>query len=205
LTGSSCLGATPLRGGGVAFLVWAPRAARVDVALYGPGGAGDEPPAATHPLEGPDGLGYFAGTVAGIGAGARYRYVLDGDLEHPLPDPASSFQPHGVPGPSEVIDTASFRWTDAGWAGRALTDLVIVEVHVGTATPGGTLDQLVSYVDELRALGVTAVELMPVAQFPGAQLGVRRRVPLRRPELYGGPRGLAAVRRREPRTRDGRG
>ena len=98
-------------------------------------------------------------------AGDDYRYVLDGG--DPLPDPCSRFQPEGVRGPSRVVDTARFAWTDDAWAGLDHGRLVIYEIHVGTFTPEGTLAAAAARLGELRDLGVTAVELMPLATFPG--------------------------------------
>jgi maltooligosyltrehalose trehalohydrolase len=115
----------------------------------------------------PAGHGWFEGRAPGIGAGARYRFRLpDGRL---LPDPASRFQPEGVHGPSMVIDPAAFAWSDHGWRGVRLEDLVVYELHVGTFTPAGTFDGVVAQLPYLRDLGVTALELMPVADFPGSR------------------------------------
>jgi maltooligosyltrehalose trehalohydrolase len=149
------IGATPA-GDGTHFRVWAANAQRVDVVL-----AGGE---ATHALAA-EGDGYFAGYVAGVGPGARYMYRLDGGDRRP--DPAARFQPAGVHGPSQVIDPAAFAWTDGGWRGVPIEDMAIYELHVGTATDGGTFDALIERLDDIRDLGVTAIELMPVADFPG--------------------------------------
>jgi maltooligosyltrehalose trehalohydrolase len=176
------IGAQPAADG-TRFRVWAANARRVEVVLY----AGERPVAA-HELA-PEGDGYFAGFVAGVGPGARYMYRLDGGP--PRPDPASRYQPAGVHGPSEVVDPATFGWTDAGWRGIALEDLVIYELHVGTVTLEGTFEALIARLDDIRALGVTAIELMPVADFPGARNwgydGVCLFAPAR---AYGGPEGL---------------
>jgi len=145
--------------GGVRFRVWAPKASRVEVVVAG-GGPADETSA---PLErGAEGV--HQGVVRGIGAGARYRYRLDGD--GPFPDPASRFQPEGPHGPSAVIDPA-FAWRAAGWPGLRPEGLVIYELHVGTMTPEGTFEALIGQLPELARLGVTAIELMPVAECPG--------------------------------------
>ena len=123
------LGATPSHDGSrTSFAVWAPSAGRVEVVLEGPD--------AVAPLA-PSGDGIFAGVVDGVGPGRRYRYRLDGD--DVLADPASSHQPDGVAGPSQVVDP-DFAWTDAGWAGVPLAELVLYELHVGTFTPEGTFD-----------------------------------------------------------------
>src|SRR6266540_1524379 len=97
------------------------------------------------------------------GAGTRYFYLLD-DVERP--DPASRFQPLGVHGPSEVVD-GRFEWHDANWSGIPLEDFVIYELHVGTFTPEGTFDSAIPKLDALKELGITAIELMPIGQFPG--------------------------------------
>jgi len=167
---------------GTRFRVWAASAKRVEVVLYA-----DERPAAAHELA-PDGDGYFTKFVAGVRPGARYMYRLDG--ADPRPDPASRYQPIGVHGPSQVIDPA-FRWNDGDWHGIMLEDLVIYELHVGAATPDGTFDALIERLDDIRALGATAIELMPVADFPGERGwgydGVCLFAPAR---AYGGPAGL---------------
>lgn len=152
------MGALPCSGG-VDFRVWAPGHERVDVVLYGPDAE------RVHPMS-PEGEGWFAARVEGAGPGSRYKYRLDeGEA---FPDPASRSQPDGVHGPSEVVDPFAFRWTDAGWKGLALEEITaIYELHVGTATPEGSFDALIGRLDDLAELGVDAVEVMPVAEFPG--------------------------------------
>jgi maltooligosyltrehalose trehalohydrolase len=108
--------------------------------------------------------GYFETFVAGLGVGARYRYRVDGGELYP--DPASAFQPEGVHGPSEVVDP-SYPWQDEGWRGVPLRELVFYELHLGTFTPEGTYAAAEAKLDYLKALGVNALELMPVADFPG--------------------------------------
>jgi maltooligosyltrehalose trehalohydrolase len=162
--------------------VWAPHADRVDAVLLDP----DEVVALA-----PEGDGFFAGIAAGAGPGRRYRYRLDGGDE--LPDPASSFQPDGVAGPSAVVAPWD-GWTDAGWRGVPLSELVLYELHVGTFTPEGTFDAIVPRLPELRDLGVTAIELMPVAQFPGARnWGYDGVFPYAVQNSYGGPEGLSRL------------
>jgi maltooligosyltrehalose trehalohydrolase len=177
------LGATPSTDGeGTRFVVWAPNAGRVEAVLLDP----DEAVA----LEsGGDGL--FSGVAAGAGPGRRYRYRLDGGDE--LPDPASSLQPEGVSGPSEVV--GPWRdWTDAEWRGVPLAELVLYELHVGTFTPDGTFDAIVPRLAELRELGITAIELMPVSQFPGARnWGYDGVFPYAVQDSYGGPDGLCRL------------
>jgi maltooligosyltrehalose trehalohydrolase len=168
--------------GGVEFRVWAPASRAVDVVVYGPDAERVAPLAA-------EGGGWFAAVAPGIGAGARYRLRLDGTAV--VPDPASRSQPDGVHGPSEVVDPSAFRWTDGGWRGRPLGELVIYELHVGTATPEGTFDALIPRLDALAELGVTAVEPMPVAEFPGARNWGYDGVFLFAPQSsYGGPEGF---------------
>jgi len=136
------------------------------------------------PLEG----GYFAADVDNIAVGARYRYCLDGQWERP--DPASRFQPEGVHGPSEVVDT-NFAWTDGRWSGIPLEQYVLYELHVGTFTPQGTFDAIIPRISELRNLGITAIELMPVAQFTGTRnWGYDGVFPYAVQNSYGGPVAL---------------
>src|SRR5262249_26815288 len=99
--------------------------------------------------------------------GDRYRYAVDG--RGPLPDPASRFQPEGVHGPSEIVDPTQFAWADGGWRGPGVEDLVVYELHVGTFSPQGTFVGGTERPPYLCDLGVTAVELMPVADFAGAR------------------------------------
>ena len=177
------LGATPNADGrGTRFAVWAPSCDQVDVVLLDPGEA-------VALARGGDGV--FAGVVESAGPGRRYRYRLDGGDE--LPDPATAFQPEGVAGPSEVVAVWD-GWTDAGWRGMPLSDLVLYELHVGTFTPEGTFDAVIPRLADLRELGVTAIELMPVAQFPGARnWGYDGVFPYAVQDSYGGPAGLARL------------
>jgi maltooligosyltrehalose trehalohydrolase len=154
------VGADLLPDGGVHFRVWAPRRQRVSVVLEaGPGSP------ATVQLQAEDG-GYFAGHSPVAAAGTRYRYRLDDDPT-PYPDPASRFQPEGPHGPSEVIDPAAFPWTDFNWPGVGLPGQVIYELHIGTFTPEGTWAAAARELPYLADVGVTVVEVMPVAEFPG--------------------------------------
>jgi maltooligosyltrehalose trehalohydrolase len=135
-----------------------------------------------------EGEGFFSTALAGAGAGVRYALRVDG--EGPFPDPWSRSQPDGVHGPSEVV-VSDFAWTDAGWKGPDPEAQVLYEVHVGTATPEGTFEALLPRLRELRELGVTTLELMPLASFPGTRNwgydGVDLFAP---PAVYGGPQGL---------------
>jgi maltooligosyltrehalose trehalohydrolase len=147
-------------GNGVTFGVWAPDHEAIDVALHDDGGTRFVPMA-------PVGDGRFEINVPGIGAGQQYGFRIDGgDVR---PDPYSRFQPDGVHGSSEVVDSAAFAWTDDGWGGITRDGLVIYELHVGTMTPEGTFAALIPELPELKRLGVTAIELMPVAQCPGSR------------------------------------
>jgi maltooligosyltrehalose trehalohydrolase len=150
------VGAELLPQGGVHFRVWAPRRRRVAVVLEG------QPDA---PLQAEEG-GYFAGVVPAARAGSRYRFRLDGG-EQLFPDPASRFQPDGPHGPSQVIDPAAFRWTDGGWRGPSREGQVIYELHLGTFTREGTWEAAGHELPELAEIGITMIEVMPVADFPG--------------------------------------
>ena len=145
---------------GCRFDLWSSNASRVEVELL----QGDE--TSTHEMEAL-GDGHFRVEIPGVRAGDRYRYTLDGG--DGLPDPYSRFQPEGVHGPSEVVDPSTFAWTDDAWAGLSRQNLAIYELHVGTMTPEGTYAALERELEALRDLGVTAIELMPVAQTPGAR------------------------------------
>jgi maltooligosyltrehalose trehalohydrolase len=170
------LGARPLPEGGTRFRVWAPRADRVAIRAGG----------ADHPLE-DAGFGMREG-VLNVPAGEDYWVLLDGEQ---LPDPASRFQPEGLRGPSRVIDTASFSWTDAEWQPPSLGELVLYELHVGTFSDAGTFEGAIPYLAGLRELGVNAIELMPVAAGPGRRGWGYDGVYLWAPhEAYGGPEGL---------------
>lgn len=173
-----------VEGDAVMWRAWAPDRKRLEVVVYGAGG---EEPVNTIEMKGEAG-GYFTAELRGAGAGTLYKLRIDG--EGPFPDPLSRSQPLGVHGPSEVV-TASFAWTDERWKGVAAKDLVVYEVHVGTATPEGTFDALIGKLKEFRSLGVTAIELMPLASFPGARNWGYDGVSLYAPAaVYGGPEGL---------------
>jgi maltooligosyltrehalose trehalohydrolase len=163
------------------FRVWAPRASRVDVVVNGDG---------RHPLDGPDDRGWFSAEVAEAGPGDDYAYSLDGgDLR---PDPRSPWQPDGVHGPSRLVDHGAFRWTDGGWDGGVpLAEAVIYELHVDTFSPEETYVGVIPKLDHLVGLGVTAVELLPVAEYPGRWGWGYDGVDLYAPNaLDGGPEGL---------------
>ncbi len=163
------------------FTVWAPRAHRVEIHVL-------SPRQQFTPLQ-PQPAGYHEGVLTGVPPGSLYLVRLDGQRERP--DPASRSQPQGVHGPSQVIDPA-FAWNDHGWPGSpALSDLVLYELHTGTFTPEGTLDAIIPHLDSLKDLGVTAVELMPVAQCPGQRnWGYDGVYPFAVQSNYGGAQGL---------------
>jgi maltooligosyltrehalose trehalohydrolase len=183
------------------FAVWAPRRERVAVRLLAPPGSGGR--GAPHrerrvPLEraeeaGRDGWqGWWTAAVDGVGPGARYLYVLDNAVERP--DPASRLQPEGVHGPSEVVAPPARLRRVTSWRAPSLAELVIYELHVGTFTPEGTLDAIVPRLDALAELGVTAVELMPVAAFPGRRnWGYDGVYPFAVHAAYGGPPAYARL------------
>lgn len=174
------IGATYIGRDRTSFLVWAPFRKRVEVHIV-------EPQEQILPLD-KDEQGYFRAVADGVPAGSLYFYRLDGHSEYP--DPASRFQPRGVHGPSQVADP-DFPWEDAEWPGLTLQDYVTYELHAGTFTPEGTFDAAVKYLEELKDLGITAVELMPVAQFPGSRnWGYDGVYPFAVQDSYGGPEGL---------------
>jgi maltooligosyltrehalose trehalohydrolase len=132
--------------------------------------------------------GWFSAATP-LGRGADYAFRLDGG--DPLPDPRSAWQPHGPSAPSRTVDHAGFAWTDRGWTAPELGDSILYELHVGTFTPEGTFDGVISKLDHLVQLGVTAVELMPVAEFSGVRNWGYDGVDLFAPHhAYGGPAGL---------------
>ncbi|WUI00583.1 malto-oligosyltrehalose trehalohydrolase [Spirillospora sp. NBC_00431] len=162
------------------FEVWAPHADRVDVVT------GD---ALRHPLEA-TASGWWRAENPDAVHGTDYGFALDG-AEEVLPDPRSPWQPNGVHGQSRVYDHERFAWTDQHWHGRPLPGSVLYELHVGTFTPEGTFDAAAERLDHLVALGIDAVELLPVAAFPGHHGWGYDGVHLWAPhEPYGGPDGL---------------
>ena len=174
------IGAEILSDGRCAFRVWAPAASQVFVDVYHP-----EPQ--TLPLERSSG-GYWQGLFEGLPAGTRYCYSIDGRILHP--DPASRSQPDGVHAASEVI-SHDFPWTDSGWHGRAVEEYVLYELHVGTFTREGTFDAAIEELPYLKNLGITAIELMPVAQFPGSRnWGYDGVYPFAVQNSYGGVAGM---------------
>ncbi|MGD9934644.1 MAG: malto-oligosyltrehalose trehalohydrolase [Dehalococcoidia bacterium] len=167
---------------GTQFRVWAPKPRTVELVIERAGGQIRLPLSAT-------GDGYYETTVTNAGDGGHYGYLLDG--EGPFPDPCSRSQPDGVHGLSEVAGGGAFGWTDAGWVRPPFRDLVIYECHIGTLTDDGTFDSAVAVLPSLKEMGVTAVEVMPVAAFPGrwgwGYDGVAMFAPM---AAYGGPEGM---------------
>ena len=174
------LGATYLGENLCSFMVWAPLSRKIDVHI-------------TYPQEkmlalSKDSRGYHYGIFGGISAGSKYYYRLDSGNEYP--DPASRFQSDGVHQPSLVVDS-SFNWNDQNWFGISLSEYIIYELHVGTFTNEGTFDAIIPHLDKLKELDITAVELMPVAQFPGSRnWGYDGVYPYAVQNSYGGPEGL---------------
>jgi len=161
------------------FRVWAPRCRSVEVAADG------RRPAPMRRLD--DGV--WEVSFEALGAGTRYQYRLDGVRYRP--DPVSRWQPEGVHGPSVVVDPTQYAWSDDRFPGHPTAELVVYELHVGAYTSAGTFEAIVPYLPGLAALGVTALELMPVAEFPGSRNWGYDGVHLFAPQsTYGGPRGL---------------
>jgi maltooligosyltrehalose trehalohydrolase len=174
--------------GSVTFSVWAPRRQALSVSVRMPGGARDV--SVEVPLQRGE-RGLFTARVSGgcAAPGSDYRYVIP--EVGPRPDPVSRHQPEGVHGPSRVVDPAAFHWTDRDWRGLPLEQLVAYELHTGTFSPEGTFDGVAARLGHLRDLGVTAIELMPVAAFPGTRNWGYDGAYLYAPQAsYGGPDGL---------------
>lgn len=180
------LGAWP-EADGFRFLVWAPADSTVDLVLDAPADDGSHARRQIPMAAADDGT--WTCHVAGIHAGARYGYLLDG--EGPFPDPASRWQPDGVHGLSALVDPSQFAWSDGGWTGVPLAEAVIYELHVGTFTPAGTFAGVAEKLPYLAALGVNVIELMPVGDFPGARNWGYDEVSLFAPaHAYGAPDDL---------------
>jgi maltooligosyltrehalose trehalohydrolase len=143
---------------GTRFRLWAPRANAVSLRFE----AVDLP---VIPMVRDPG-GWFSLSTAIARAGVRYRYLVDGQ---PFPDPASRHQPEGVHGPSEVVDPGAYDWSDFGWRGRRWEEIVLYELHLGTFSDTGDFAGAVQHLDHVVELGATAVELMPIAEFPGSR------------------------------------
>lgn len=146
---------TRLTPDGATFHLWAPGARRVDLLL--------DRPLPLH--RGED--GWFSADIPGVKAGTRYKFRIDDEID--VPDPASAFQPEDVSGPSEVIDHTAYTWRASDWRGRPWHETVLLEAHVGTFTPDGTYRAMIGKLDDLVATGITALELMPLADFSGTR------------------------------------
>src|SRR5205807_6630783 len=144
------------------FRLWAPKAQDVDLVLEE--SAEKNAKRTFHPLKREE-SGYFSGS-ANVGAGALYRFRVN-KAEHFHPDPASRFQPHGPHGSSCIVDPAQFKWTDSNWRGVNMKGHVIYEMHVVTFTKEGTWQAAAEQLEELARIGITVVEMMPIADFPG--------------------------------------
>lgn len=167
--------------GEVRFRLWAPAAKRVDVVL-------DDPRSLLVAMA-PVGDGWFEAITTEARAGSLYRFRIDGQKE--APDPASRYQPNDVHGPSAVIDPTAFAWANREWRGRPWHEAVIYELHVGTFSPEGTFDGVRHHLDHLVDLGVTAVELMPIADFSGTRnWGYDGVLPFAPDSAYGTPDDL---------------
>ena len=176
-TSSLAYGAN-VNGGTAEFRVWAPSAQRVILRLLGRGDS---------PMRGESNGDFTVSTPAR--AGDRYFYIVDGNK--PVPDPVSRLLPEGVHGPTEIVDPSSYRWSDDGWRGIELADYILYELHVGTFTPHGTFDGAIERLDYLKQLGITVIEIMPVAAFPGTRnWGYDGVSPYSVQASYGGPDGL---------------
>lgn len=169
--------------GGVCFRLWAPSAEQVELGLLPEGGEW-----LTYTME-QAGSGWFQLTAAEAYSGDFYQFRIDNNIW--VPDPASRFQPEDVHGPSEIVSPAAFVWDDQDWKGRPWEEAVFYELHAGTFTPEGTFRGVESRLDYLADLGITAVELMPVAAFPGRRnWGYDGVLPFAPESTYGRPEDL---------------
>ncbi len=179
-TDERALGAVMAGENECSFEVWTPRAKKLELHITFPNDR-------IIPMQSGE-RGYFCADVSDVRPGTLYFYRLDDGRERP--DPASRFQSQGVHGPSQVVHQ-HFSWTDQQWRGLALDKYVLYELHVGTFTPEGTFDAIIPRIGALKELGVTAIELMPVAQFPGNRnWGYDGVYPYAVQESYGGPAAL---------------
>lgn len=159
------------------FTVWAPGKKNVELLTNG----------AAHTMR-QDERGYWSVKIAGLQPGNTYQYRLDNDKD--FPDPASKHQPEGVHGPSAISDPF-FEWTDHKWKGISMNDMILYELHVGTFSEEGNFEGVISKLDYLQQLGITAIEIMPVAQFPGERnWGYDGVYPFAVQNSYGGVQGL---------------
>lgn len=165
---------------GVRFRLWAPKSSRVEVVLHD----GE----VVSSLE-PQANGYWSGIMTTASVGMTYQYRLDG--KQVCPDPCSRFQPSGPHGPSQIVDPSTYEWHDEGWMGIRMHGQVIYELHIGTFTHEGTFDAAIAQLDALKDLGITVIEVMPVAEFPGRWNWGYDGVDLYAPaHVYGNPHAL---------------
>lgn len=157
------LGSTLICENKTQFTVWAPDCQSVNVEIIDRHGD-IENVRNRYPMQ-PDKKGFFSNTISECGAGTLYRFQLNNGMGRP--DPRSKHQPYGVHGPSAVVDSAQFRWTDENWVGIEKKDLVIYELHLGSFTSSGTYLEAIEQLDDLIKLGITAIEFLPLAQCPG--------------------------------------
>ena len=139
------------------FTVWAPFAQTVDVIIV-------SQEKMIIPMQ-KKRSGFWTAGFERIFAGDTYLICLDRTKERP--DPASHYQPQGVHGPSQIVDHQTFNWTDSGWKGIPLQEMIMYELHTGTFTPEGKFDAIIHRLDDLKEIGINAIEIMPVSQFPG--------------------------------------
>jgi maltooligosyltrehalose trehalohydrolase len=177
---ASRIGTTRLPDGSWQFLLWAPQSRSVSIHFKDT----DE----LTPMENLE-RGYHRAILKALDANTKYLYRLEDGRE--LPDPASRLQPEGVHGPSQIVDTGAFRWTDQSWEGRPLAGSIFYELHVGVYTPEGTFDALIPRLPDLVDLGITTIEIMPIAQFPGGRnWGYDGTYPFAPQSTYGVPQQL---------------
>ncbi len=163
------------------FVVWAPFANSVQIKIV-------SPEKCIIQME-KESKGYWKKMVEGIIPDTLYFYLLNKQIERP--DPASNYQPQGVDGPSQVVDHKSFKWEDERWRGIPLSKMIIYELHVGTFTPEGTFDAVITRLPDIKDTGINVIEIMPVAQFPGNRnWGYDGTYPFAVQNSYGGPDGL---------------
>ncbi|MGH7599134.1 MAG: malto-oligosyltrehalose trehalohydrolase [bacterium] len=175
------IGANYLGNGTGEFVVWAPFKTKVELKIVLPGER-------TVPMQ-KDERGYWKATINNVSPDHLYFYRLENEKDRP--DPASHFQPKDVHGPSQVVDHAAFKWEDSDWKGIGLAKMIMYELHTGTFTPEGTFEAIISRLGDLKGIGINAIELMPVAQFPGERnWGYDGVYPFAVQNSYGGPDGL---------------
>ncbi|MCC9138380.1 malto-oligosyltrehalose trehalohydrolase [Pontibacter silvestris] len=178
------IGAEFTRDKGTVFTVWAPEAEQVEVVLV-------HPEKRKIPLQ-REAFGYWTGLAEDAAPGTRYFYNLGKDLQRP--DPASQSQPDSVHEASEVVDHSSYNWQDKNWKGIPLEQYIIYELHIGTFSEEGTFEGVQKKLPELKDLGITAIEIMPIAQFPGSRnWGYDGVYPFAAQNSYGGPEALKSL------------